>query len=80
MRCKSSLIEVLGLLIGIASLALALAQGGQKVDMSPSSHEYSLRNGIRPYYAEPPAPPRRGYYDYYQPELCDPYYCDCSQC
>ncbi len=75
MQRRSNLIEILGLLIGAASLALALAeQDGDSVQPFASQGRAYLHDDRYEY--APPAPPRHRYYEYYEP--CDPYYCDCE--
>lgn len=76
MQRKSNLIELLGLLIGAASLALALAdQDGNSVQpINPQAPAYLYDD---PYgYSAPPAPRRHRYHEYYEP--CDPHYCGCE--
>ena len=77
MQRKSNLIEILGLLIGVASLALALAENDSGVGQSVTSRGSAYYHDDRHRYAPPPAPPRHRYRDYYEPDPCDPYYCDC---
>jgi len=78
MQRKSNLIEILGLLIGAASLALALAGDDSDIAQPVTSEGSAYHYGDRHGYAQPPAPPRHRYRDYYEAESCDPYYCDCA--
>ena len=73
MQRKSNLIEILGLLIGAASLALALGEPDNDIRQPVTSpgtiYQPSEPSGY--------TPPRHRYREYYEPEPCDPYYCDC---
>jgi hypothetical protein len=77
MQREPSLIQILGLLIGVASLALALADQDSEVRQPASAEGGVYYYDDRRRYAPPP-PPRYYYPDYYEPEYCDPYYCDCG--
>jgi len=77
MQRDPNLIQILGLLIGVASLALALAEGDSDVGQPAASPGGVYYHDHRRSYT-PPAPPRYHYWEYYEPEPCDPYYCDCE--
>lgn len=75
MQREPNLIQILGLLIGVASLALALAEQDGEV-RQPAAGEGDVY--YHEYRRSYPPPPRYYYRDYYEPEYCDPYYCGCE--
>jgi len=77
MQRKANLVEILGLLIGVASLALAL--GEEETDSIPPIASQSRADLYhhRYEYRPPPATPRHRYYEYYEP--CDEYYYECGR-
>ncbi len=78
MQRRANLIEILGLLISLAGLALSLDNNKQdSVTPYPSqSNSYEHRNSGG--YDAYPASPWHRYDEYYEPEWCDPYsyYCE----